>query len=408
MNYDIGVIVDNGFDHDIRVTREVDYLCQAGYRVAVLCFGYGEQKEASEFNCAKIFRFRIRPAFKNILMPLINMIPLYEIVWAFKIAQFIRRSGVNAIHAHDLYMARAAHWGRRLAGRMVPMVLDLHENFPHAIQGYNWAVHPVRRLFVRAGRWQNKEKTYLRLADRIIVLSDAYKKQLLESYPDLQADAFAVLPNLPDIKRLSEFSTEPPDSPFSAIPESGRPVILFYFGVVAERRGIFDVFPVFTRLIESGHSVKLLIVGPVDKADRGRFERAISESSIRDHIHHIPWIDISQLPGYLALIDICLAPFIKNPQHESGVANKIFQYMFGGRAIVASDCAPQKQVIEESGCGLVFSNDTEFQTVLTTLIEDPDLRRDMGQKGRRALLEHYNQDESQEQMVELYRALLSD
>ncbi|MCK7532427.1 MAG: hypothetical protein MZV63_16040 [Marinilabiliales bacterium] len=82
---------------------------------------------------------------------------------------------------------------------------------------------------------------------------------------------------------------------------------------------------------------------------------------LRDLLIYIPWIDLSELPSYLDVSDICLAPFHKNPQHESGVANKIYDYMLGSRAIIASDCKPQRNLIEKHQCGLVYNNLTEFQ-----------------------------------------------
>ena len=35
---------------------------------------------------------------------------------------------------------------------------------------------------------------------------------------------------------------------------------------------------------------------------------------------------------------------IKNEQHESGVANKIFQYMWAGKPLIVSNCLPQQRM----------------------------------------------------------------
>ena len=85
------------------------------------------------------------------------------------------------------------------------------------------------------------------------------------------------------------------------------------------------------------------------------------------NINHIPWIDLSELPSYLNSIDICVCPLIKNAQHESGIANKIFQYLFGAKAIIASDCLPQQQLIESFNCGLVYANEYEFLACIEQL-----------------------------------------
>ena len=75
-----------------------------------------------------------------------------------------------------------------------------------------------------------------------------------------------------------------------------------------------------------------LVIGPVDKKDRERFFSKVNSELLAGRIYYIPWIDLSELNSYLDISDICIAPFHKNPQHESGVANKIFDYMLGKKA----------------------------------------------------------------------------
>ena len=89
------------------------------------------------------------------------------------------------------------------------------------------------------------------------------------------------------------------------------------------------------------------------------------------------------MPDYLEIIDICLAPFHKNPQHESGVANKIYEYMLGARPIIASDCLPQQNLIEKHNCGLIFKNQSEFKDKIIELIENKELRSTLGKNGLR-------------------------
>ena len=43
---------------------------------------------------------------------------------------------------------------------------------------------------------------------------------------------------------------------------------------------------------------------------------------------------MSELLTYLNISEICLSLISKNKQHESGVANKIFQYIYGAKTII--------------------------------------------------------------------------
>ena len=124
-----------------------------------------------------------------------------------------------------------------------------------------------------------------------------------------------------------------------------------------------------------------------------------------DRIHYIPWIDSKDLPAYLDIIDICIAPFHKNPQHESGVANKIYDYMLGGKPLIASDCLPQQKLVEKHGCGLVFRNNNEFHDMIVRLINDRPLREEMGENGKKAVLNEYHTEIVKDNLIFLYKTV---
>ena len=369
----IGVIVDNDFNHDVRVQKEVQILKNAGHELSILCFGFkGKQYEAIEG--ISIERIGIRPAVKNFLYFFMNRLPFYEWLWQKRISRFIKNHNIDVLHVHDLYMSKAAHQGIKNSNRDCSLILDLHENYPVVIHSYNWTKGLLRKFLANPNSWQQKEKEYLSYASQIIVLSEFFKEQLLAKYPFLENSGITVFPNIIDFKRFNEFKVDPSKQ------KSNLPTLL-YFGVVAERRGIFDAIEATRQVLKKGVEVSLLVIGPVDKADAQRFFNSIHQPDLKPYIKYIPWIDLSELPTYLHISDICLAPFLKNPHHESGVANKIYQYLYGKKPIVASDCRPQKELIESFNCGLVYSSQEEFADCLMTLVDNPQLRSEMGNNG---------------------------
>ena len=150
-----------------------------------------------------------------------------------------------------------------------------------------------------------------------------------------------------------------------------------------------------------------MIAGPVDKKDRKRFFRVTGSNDIKSKVSYIPWINYRELPAYLEISDICLAPFLKNPQHDSGVANKIYDYMFGSRPVVASDCRPQKNLIQKYKCGLIFSDLEEFEEAIITLLMDDNLRREMGRNGYNAVVNELNTGNFKENLIKTFEDLKS-
>ena len=394
-----GVVVDNELNNDIRVLREIRILKEQGIEIFVLCFGFRKTyiNPVSEIS---ITRINIPLKLRNILFFLLNTIPVYEWIWASRINKFIIRNSIEVLHVHDLYMARAAFNGIKKTKKNIPLILDLHENYPFAVTTYNWTKGFLRRLISQPGEWQKKEKKYLRYADRIIVLSADYRDLLVSRYPALLKETFVVLPNVPDLSQAVQKSNKHVNGPFN----QGFPVI-FYYGVIAERRGVFDSLEVFMNLVKENYHVNFLLIGPVDKKDKTHFLKLINQKLLAGRVHYIPWIDSADLPDYLEIIDVCLAPFHKNPQHESGVANKIFEYMLGGKPIIASDCLPQQNLIEKHNCGLVFSNMTEFKDEIVTLLEDKELRVRLGKNGYEAIMKEYNGGMIKENLIRLYHQM---
>ena len=86
--------------------------------------------------------------------------------------------------------------------------------------------------------------------------------------------------------------------------------------------------------------------------------------------------------------DVCASPFYPTPVLRSTSPTKLVEYLALGKAVVANDHPEQRRVIEESGAGLCVPYDEErFADAIVTLLEDPDARRSMGERGRRYALE---------------------
>ena len=394
-----GFVVDNELNNDIRVLREIRILKEQGFEIYVLCFGF-MNTYTSPAEGINITRINIPGKLKDILFFFLNTIPVYEWMWASRIKKFIISNSLEVLHVHDLYMARTAHYGIKQSKKDIPLILDLHENYPFTVTTYNWTKGFFRNLISRPGEWLKKEKKYLDSADWIIVLSTDFRDLLVARYPELSKESFVVLPNVPDLSQVSKRGNKIVQNPFNQ-----KFPVLFYYGVIAERRGVFDALEVFIDLVKENYHVNFLLIGPVDKKDTPRFFKLIQQKFLSGRVHYIPWIDSNDLPSYLETVDICVAPFHKNPQHESGVANKIYEYMLGRKPTIASNCIPQQNLIEKHNCGLVFSSNNEFKGAIAKLLEDKGLRDRLGENGYDAIMKEYNFGFVKDNLILLYKKI---
>lgn len=378
----IGVVVDNEFDNDHRVQKEIRLLQAEGHTIFVLCFDF--KKTYKTYANIKVERVTIHRKFRDLFVLLSTNFKFYERLWQKYITKFIIENNLDALHAHDLYLAKAAHNGIKQSATNIPLTLDLHENYPAAINSYQWAIKGWRKYVVQPEKWYKKEGKYLKYATHLIVLSESFKIDLVNRFAFLKPESIYVHPNMPDFESYQAFEK----NEFSVDFDSEYPS-LFYFGVVAKRRGIITILPWIIELLESGNKFHTLIIGPIDKADKSQFNNYINHPVLKDYITYIPWADVKYLPTYLKKIAIGLAPFEVNAQHDSGVANKLFQYMYGEIPILATKCKAQKELIESADCGLLYETKEDFKIELKSLIESESLRQKLGKNGKEKLLELY-------------------
>ena len=378
----IGVVVDNEFDHDHRVQKEIRLLQEDGHTIFVLCFDFNKTYKIHPD--ITVSRVKSHRKFRDLFVLLSTNFKFYERLWQKNIAEFITEHKLDALHVHDLYLAKAANIGIQKSKSKIPLTLDLHENYPAAINSYQWAVKGWRKYIVQPEKWYKKEGEYLNYADDLVVLSHSFKQDLMERFPFLKSESIFVHPNMPDFDSFQSFEK----NEFSVDFESQWPV-LFYFGVVAKRRGIITILPWIIEFLEDGNQFHTLIIGPLDKADKNQFYTYLNHPLLKKHLTYIPWADVKYLPAYLKKITIGLAPFEVNAQHDSGVANKLFQYMYGEIPILATKCKAQQELIESSECGLLYDTKEEFNTAVKRLIESKSLRQTLGANGKKKLLELY-------------------
>ncbi len=395
----IGVIVDNEFVNDVRVVNEVNTLVETGYKVFVLCFNHGNYNSEEYFNKAKVVRISISKNLKNKLKFINNTVfDIYSILWSIKIKQFAIKNKLDVLHTHDLFMARSVI----LANKTLKLktVLDLHENYPATLASYSWTKTFLGKLFVSPKRWEKLETKFLPKFTSIILLSKQFREKLSGRYPEL-IEKFYIYPNYPNVEQLSKYEVD------KNIINKKNDFIIFYFGGIAVRRGIFTLLDALKILVKKNNSYKVLLIGPVDKTDKTKLKTYINSPDIKNNIIHYAWKDIKYLPSYINISDVCVSPLIKNDQHESGIANKVFQYMLFKKPLIVSNCKPQQEVVEEEKCGLVFNSENKNDLVkkIEHLYNNPDLSKEMGENGRKAVLEKYNLKISKQNLIEMYKEI---
>ena len=381
---------------DTRVENEAAILGKAGFDVVLLALdfsgGSGRYEKRAGY---QVYWLPFKKWIVNKLRPFSGTIfDVYSLIWWVLIRKYVKEAKIDILHLHDLYM------GLPVLGKKITFTVDLHENYPATVVSYNWSRKFPLNLILKKSIWKRQERRVLQAARGIIALSQDYADLLADEYKELGLEEkFCIYPNVPDLKYLEHLSSD------KEIFRSEGRFTLFYYGVVAERRGIFECFEALKVLRSEIRSIHLLIVGPLDHADRTKFEEGLKE--YKELITYLPWVDFSDFASLVKEVDVCLSPIKKNAQHESGVANKVYQYMYFEKPLIVSNCLPQARVVNESGCGYVYKSGDigSLEYTIKVCYELQGKLSDMGRRGKAAVIEKYNTEKAGKDLISYYQKL---
>lgn len=86
---------------------------------------------------------------------------------------------------------------------------------------------------------------------------------------------------------------------------------------------------------------------------------------------------------------------------------KLFEIMYAGVPVICTDFKLWKEIVEGNNAGICVNPDDEHEIVeaMHRIVNNPDLAREMGNNGRRAVLEEYNWSSQEKELIKFYESL---
>ncbi len=252
--------------------------------------------------------------------------------------------------------------------RRAPMVFNIQDVFPDA------AIETGaigNRWIIAAASWL--ERISYRAADAVTVLSDDLRDNVAAKMAPARRDRIHVIPNFVDtdaivpMDRLTDYRRE--------LGLGDGPVVLYAGNV-----GFSQSLDLVVAAAESLPDVTFLINGDGAAKDALR-----ASAAAHANVRFAGYISPPRLAELLATGDIHVVP-LRAGLGRVSVPSKTYSIMAAGRPVVAAidpDTAVPK-ILAESGGGLAVAPDdaSAFVGGLRRLLDDPDLRDRMGERGR--------------------------
>jgi glycosyltransferase involved in cell wall biosynthesis len=171
-----------------------------------------------------------------------------------------------------------------------------------------------------------------------------------------------------------------------------------FIGRLAEQKRVDDLIFSVETLRQTRPRLKLLVVG--DGPLRERLERFTRDVGCSEHVRFLGHRD--DVDRWLAFMDVfCLASSFE------GMSNSLMEAMAASKPVVVSDIPPNRELVIQGETGFLspVGDRVAYMQFLRLLIDDADLRRRLGNAGRRRMEENFSVAQMVRRYTELYDTL---
>jgi len=295
---------------------------------------------------------------------------------ALKLAELVKKENIDIVHAHTRVAQVTAAFIRRLTG--IPYVTTCHGIYTRRLS---------RRLFPCWGA-------------RVTAISEPVRESLVNTFKVAKKQAL-LLPNGIDVDDYTrDYSEEDKKGlkEFYGLNVDG--VTVGSIARMEEVKGYQFLIRSIPYVIQNHPKTKFFLVG--DGKYKPELLRLAKELDVTKHVVFQDSMEDVNIP--LGLIDV----FVHPPVYEEGFGLCILEGMSAGKPVVVTNVGGIYMLVKEGVNGfLVPPRDAKsLAEKIGELIENADLRKEMGDKGREIAKRDFSLDNLCQQMIQVYTEVI--
>ncbi|MEX0721072.1 MAG: glycosyltransferase family 4 protein [Balneolaceae bacterium] len=265
------------------------------------------------------------------------------------------------------------------------IIYDVHEDVPKDILGKDWIPKGKRKMMsVGVNALEQIAKIVF---DHLIVVTPAIEKRLA-------SDNTSIIQNFPILEK---------EKPEVASKEGKTNV--FYIGDLTLVRGVKEIIKAVEVANESV-DVNLILAG---KFSPKEIENKLKKEVGWKYVNFVGWVDRNDFQKYASDSIAGLVTFHPIPNHIDAQPNKLFEYMYAGLPVIASNFSLWEQIIERNGCGVLVDPmiPEEIAEAIIWISQNPAEAKKMGENGQNAVVEKYNWSQEEQKLLHIYNNLIN-
>ena len=273
------------------------------------------------------------------------------------------------------------------------VVYDIHEIVAQQILTKEWLPRPLGVLALKL--YQLVERLALPVLDGLVLVVPGQ----LKSYARYRTQ---IVMNFPLLTYASMLGSEEQ--------ETRQGPTLIYAGSIRKIRGLYEMLELVGRLKRTYPDILLRLVGPLFPDDQDKVSALIASQEMEENVELMGRVSHLEVHRQIARADIGLALIHPDPTYHDALFTKAFEYMMMGKPFLVSNIPLWEQIVRETRCGLAVDplSPEAVEAAMVQLLENEQLRREMGVRGREAVLTRYNWDVEGDKLVGFFRELTMD
>ena len=289
--------------------------------------------------------------------------------------------------------------------KRVPFVFEVRDLWPESLAAVGAGAEGTllhRALSAIAG-------FLYRQADRIVVVTPAFKKHLIQ-YWKVPADKISIVENgvETDLFRPAPAAVEIRKH-FNFNGTNGKVddrFLICYVGTLGMAHGLETLISAAEQLRRTLPEALLLLVG------EGAEKRRIVELAAARGLTNVEFLGQQPrhcIPALLSAADLCLVMLKKTDVFKTVIPTKLLEYMACERPVIVAVDGQARQIVEDSGAG-VFVAPEDVQALakaICDLAHNPEQRRQMGANGRKYITANLSREQTARHYISVLEQLIA-
>ncbi|MFZ2538110.1 MAG: glycosyltransferase family 4 protein [Oscillospiraceae bacterium] len=346
---------------DVRIYhKEAQTLRAQGFEVTIICPDFeGTDKNGIEF---------VRVDMPNSRFARIITAP-------FRFLKAAKKVNAKSYHFHDPELILTGIFLKKNA----KVIYDIHEDVPRQILTKPYLKPFIAKISSRIV--ESFENYGARQFYAIIAAAPVIYDRMIK-----QNKNTILVCNYPKLEEFEDMSND----------GKTRENKVCYIGGITKIRGIFEMVDAVNDL-----DVKLVLAGAFET---DALKKQAEQRPGYQNVDYKGFLNREEIREVLSTSKAGLVTLYPTPTYMLSLPIKMFEYMIAEIPVIASDFPYWQDIVDDAKCGLCINplDVNEIKAAIAYIIKNDDIAQEMGQNGRRMVLEKYNWDIEKKKLIILY------